>query len=216
VREDIERFDALMLSATLNRDLVRPAVDLNFGPQKKYPAIRIGRPEEKDVQLIFQNLGAMVDRGLKIATADIYPLFGLKEPAPDAELLQAAKPAVQAGASSVPDPSQRAAGVPGADDAKVAAASPPAGGASTPVGGTPDAIDALADEMGGDMSLLADMQQQIEQAIDQSSSYEDLLARIEGLAKGPASQQLVDKLALSMFNARLAGELGAPLADAGA
>ena len=32
VREDIEASDAAQLSATLNRDLVRPLVDLNLGP----------------------------------------------------------------------------------------------------------------------------------------------------------------------------------------
>ena len=35
--EDIERSDARQLSAALNRDLVRPIVDLNRGPQAAYP-----------------------------------------------------------------------------------------------------------------------------------------------------------------------------------
>lgn len=217
VREDICSYDGVVLSCTLARDLVRPCIDFNFGPQDAYPKLRIGLPESKNLDLILTNLGEYIDRGLEVEASQIYPLFGLTEPAEgdDVKLLQAVSrptPGAEPGASPPPGRPERAAVPPGGgDDNEEASAA-----AQDAPGGTPDAIDALADEMGADMSLLADMQRQIEQAIDQSSSYEDLLARIEGLAKGPLSQQLVDKLALSLFNARLAGELGAPLADAGA
>ncbi|MEX0842479.1 MAG: DUF935 family protein, partial [Xanthobacteraceae bacterium] len=40
VQEDIERADARALSAILNRDLVRPWIELEYGPQQKYPRLR--------------------------------------------------------------------------------------------------------------------------------------------------------------------------------
>ncbi|MEM7671404.1 MAG: DUF935 family protein, partial [Pseudomonadota bacterium] len=45
VQEDIETADACALSAIINRDLVRPFVDLEFGPQQDYPILTIARPE---------------------------------------------------------------------------------------------------------------------------------------------------------------------------
>ena len=43
VQEDIERADAKALSAIINRDLIRCWIDLEYGSQKKYPRLRIGR-----------------------------------------------------------------------------------------------------------------------------------------------------------------------------
>jgi phage gp29-like protein len=41
----IERADARALAGVLNRDLVRPWIDLEFGPQQQYPRLVIARPE---------------------------------------------------------------------------------------------------------------------------------------------------------------------------
>ncbi|RWE47483.1 MAG: DUF935 family protein, partial [Mesorhizobium sp.] len=65
VREDIEKADARQLAGTLNRDLSRPLVDLNHGPQKKYPRILIGRPEQIDITALVTNVAKLVPLGLK-------------------------------------------------------------------------------------------------------------------------------------------------------
>lgn len=54
VRDDIKVADARQLAATLNRDLVRPLVDLNRGPRKAYPKIKIGLPDEEDVTALIK------------------------------------------------------------------------------------------------------------------------------------------------------------------
>ncbi|MBX9944909.1 MAG: DUF935 domain-containing protein [Reyranella sp.] len=105
VREDIERMDALQLAATVNRDIARPMVDLNFGPQKRYPTVRIGRPEQKDVKLILDNIEKLVDRGVRVEEAQVLDLLGLEEPAEGAVLLRprpvsVAKPGEQPGGAS--------------------------------------------------------------------------------------------------------------------
>ncbi|TIW27747.1 MAG: DUF935 domain-containing protein, partial [Mesorhizobium sp.] len=66
VREDIEEADARQLAGSLNRDLVRPVVDLNRGPQKKYPRICIGRPDEQDVDALVKNVVQLVPFGLPV------------------------------------------------------------------------------------------------------------------------------------------------------
>jgi len=49
VRGDIRDSDAIQLADTVNRDLVRAFVDLNFGPQKKYPKFKFVTAEPDDL-----------------------------------------------------------------------------------------------------------------------------------------------------------------------
>ncbi len=86
VQEDIERADAKALSAILNRDLIRPWIDLNYGPQKQYPRLVIARPEEKNVELVVASVEKLVPLGLKVAQKTMAELLGLPE-VEDGELL---------------------------------------------------------------------------------------------------------------------------------
>lgn len=92
VQEDIERADARVLSAALNRDLVRPWIDLEYGPQKKYPRVRIARPESEDLQQLSTSLAALVPLGLKVSAKEVRGKFGLSDPQPDEEVLEQAPP----------------------------------------------------------------------------------------------------------------------------
>lgn len=87
VREDIERADCKQLAATLNRDLVRPIIDLNHGPQAWYPRLRIGRPESADTAELSQALERLVPLGLRVRQAEVRRKLGLEEPDDDDELL---------------------------------------------------------------------------------------------------------------------------------
>lgn len=89
VQEDIERADAKALAAILNRDLVRPFVMLNHGPQKAYPRLKIERPEQEDLAAFSSAIGPMIDRGLEISQEDIREKFGLSAPKPGAVLMRA-------------------------------------------------------------------------------------------------------------------------------
>lgn len=77
VQEDIERSDAKQLAAVINRDLVRVWIDLQYGPQTAYPRIRIGRPEQKDVDLIARTVRAF---RLPIKKSEAYQLAGVSQP----------------------------------------------------------------------------------------------------------------------------------------
>jgi len=89
VREDIQKKDAKQLAATLNQALTRPVIDLNFGPQKKYPKICINVPEAEDLKGLVDALDKLVPLGLRVEQSVIRDKFGLPEPAKDAELLSA-------------------------------------------------------------------------------------------------------------------------------
>ncbi|MBS3962177.1 MAG: DUF935 domain-containing protein, partial [Sandarakinorhabdus sp.] len=71
VRADIERADARLLAATLQRDLVRPIIDLNFGRQALYPKIRIGREESHDTAAMADALQKLVPLGLKVGMSTV-------------------------------------------------------------------------------------------------------------------------------------------------
>ncbi|MFN4089979.1 MAG: DUF935 domain-containing protein [Alphaproteobacteria bacterium] len=87
VQEDIERADARALAAILNRDLVRPWMDLEFGPAPRYPRLVIARPEREDLAQLAASLGTLVPLGLEVEQSVVRDRFGLPEPAPGARIL---------------------------------------------------------------------------------------------------------------------------------
>lgn len=89
VRSDIERADAIALAATLNRDTVRPLIDLNMGPRKRYPRILIARPSEVDREALREDLKVYVPMGLKVGMSSVRDIVGLPDPDADEELLRA-------------------------------------------------------------------------------------------------------------------------------
>lgn len=95
VQEDIERADCKALSAILNRDLIRPWMDLEFGPSKAYPRLVIGRPEPEDLAGLASALEKLVPLGLEVEASEIRDRFGLSEPKSGAKILVplASKPA---------------------------------------------------------------------------------------------------------------------------
>lgn len=116
VQEDIERSDAIALAAILNRDLVQPWMQLEFGPLPAYPVIKIARAEQQDIQALAQALGALVPVGLRVSASAVRDRLGFADPQEGEEVL-GVPPAAQSGAPNAPG-------------------SPPAGGATDPAAGT--------------------------------------------------------------------------------
>lgn len=77
VRGDIERADAKILAATLNRDLVVPIVMLNHGLREKYPRLKIGRPDEVDVAAMITSAKDLVAMGVRIDGEELRERAGL-------------------------------------------------------------------------------------------------------------------------------------------
>ncbi|MCB1520640.1 MAG: DUF935 domain-containing protein [Hyphomicrobiaceae bacterium] len=80
VRRDILIADARQLEATVNRDLIRPFIDLNYGPQKHYPAFTLPVAEPEDLKALSDNLKKLVPLGLRISESEVRDRFGFTDP----------------------------------------------------------------------------------------------------------------------------------------
>ncbi|RWR26798.1 DUF935 domain-containing protein [Sinirhodobacter populi] len=89
VQEDIETADARALSAILNRDLIRPWVQLEYGPRKRYPRLVIARPRVEDIAGMSDALAKLVPLGLKVEISEVRDRLGFADPAEGAEVLGA-------------------------------------------------------------------------------------------------------------------------------
>ena len=89
VRRDILGADARRLAATLTRDLVKPIVDLNAGPQARYPQIQFALPDDQDAKTFADIVAELADRGLRVGQKAVLDRLGLPEPAADEAVLTA-------------------------------------------------------------------------------------------------------------------------------
>jgi phage gp29-like protein len=89
VRRDILGADARRLAATLTRDLVKPIVDLNLGPQKHYPHLQFALPDDQDAKTFADIIATLVDRGLKVGQKAVLDRLGLPQAAADDAILVA-------------------------------------------------------------------------------------------------------------------------------
>lgn len=87
VRIDIKKADARQLEGTLARDLVRPFVDLNFGPRAAYPKLVIPVSEPEDIKILADALGKLLPHGLTVQMSEVRDRFGFADPEEGAELL---------------------------------------------------------------------------------------------------------------------------------
>jgi phage gp29-like protein len=77
VRRDLLNADARRLAATLGRDLVRPIVELNMGPQRRYPKIELGLPDDRDAKVFAEIVAMLADRGLRVGQKTILDRLGI-------------------------------------------------------------------------------------------------------------------------------------------
>jgi phage gp29-like protein len=89
VRRDILAADARRLSETLTRDLVKPLVDLNSGPQSHYPRLDLLLPNDQNDCEFADIIAEMADRGLRISQKTVLDRLGLPAASSDEEVLSA-------------------------------------------------------------------------------------------------------------------------------
>ncbi|MFW5920952.1 MAG: DUF935 domain-containing protein, partial [Polyangiales bacterium] len=84
VHQDDQRMltaaDDRQLSATINRDLTRPYIALNFGEQEMYPRIVVKPDEPEDLSRKSQTVKTLAGAGLPIPMRWAYESFGIPEP----------------------------------------------------------------------------------------------------------------------------------------
>lgn len=93
VRQDIETADCKSLSAVINRDVIRPWMDLEFGPPANplrggYPRVVIARPQREDLAQFTESVDRFVRLGLEVEQSEVRDKIGLSEPAAGAKILR--------------------------------------------------------------------------------------------------------------------------------
>jgi len=89
VRDDLLRADSRQLAGTLNRDLVRAFIDLNFGPQDAYPRITLPVLEPEDTKALVDAVTKLVPLGLKVGVSTMADKLGLPDADKEEEVLAA-------------------------------------------------------------------------------------------------------------------------------
>ncbi|MHB2265820.1 DUF935 domain-containing protein [Aliihoeflea sp. PC F10.4] len=192
VREDIEKADAIQLAATINRDLVRPLIDLNHGRQKAYPRIRIGRPEDVDLDKFMSRVDKFVRLGGEVGMSTVRDKLGLPDPGRDEKLL--GRPAASGAEPEKPEPGSQAA-------------------LSTRLK-EEDAVDDAAAEAASDWEpLIAPIVEGLSERLAEATTIEEAREILAAQLGTMDISVLAEQLARATFAARLAGEVDDTLTD---
>lgn len=182
VRADIRDADSGQLASTYQRDLVKPYIDLNHGPQKRYPRVVIRKRKREDVQQLTSALSALVPLGLEVEQSVIRDRLGLPDPEKGAVLLRSAAP---------PPPSDSALNI-----ALNRAHRPPVA----------DTVDLQQNRLAAEAApLLDELMAPIWQLIDEVQSMDELQERIGALYPELESGQFEQLMADAMVAAQMAG-----------
>ncbi len=165
VRDDIRDDDAEQLADTINRDLIHPFIDLNFGPQENYPQLVLRAVQKEDVAAISESLAKLVPLGLRVEQSVVRDRLGWPDPADGAECLE-----------------DKTGGEPGAEGGKKAAAKGQALNRQdmpAPASFTPEqqSLEALADTSLANVDLSGN-EARLLAIIEGSTSYEDAMEKL--------------------------------------
>lgn len=177
VRRDILRSDCRQLCLTLNRDIIKPFVDLNFGTQKKYPRLATPETKPEDIDALVNALHKLTPLGLKVEASEVRSKLGFAEPAEGAEIL--GEPASQT----------KALNRQGETDADV------------------DEEDDIEREALADWVVdLGPIIDPVEQVIQESASAKEAIERLPEALQNMSPEDMIRSLTESAFKARALGD----------
>ncbi|MDK2124481.1 DUF935 domain-containing protein [Parachitinimonas caeni] len=199
VRLDIVKADAAGLAASLSRDLLRPLVDLNLGPQAAYPQLRIDLEEPEDLNALAGHLRTLHELGLPIKRQWVYDKFAI--------------PAPEAGDVLLGD--QAAAGAPPATQRRYGSAHSTQT-VPTPASPAPDPLDDLAElALEGWQPQLKPLTHplvaELAASLQRGDSLQQFSDRLPGLLAQMDVTNIAQRLAEADFMALLAGRAGIDL-----
>ena len=184
VRHDVAAADARGLAGTINRDLVVPAVLLNFGPVQGFPKVLITVEEPEDIKARVDGVVALASAGVTFKATEARAIVRMTDPDDDDEVFGGAP------VTALPATPQTARHV------HLARA-----------GAEIDVIDEIRAEMLSDWEPVMDeLLEPFTAAIAQADSYESAKAALDGIAGLPSSR-MIDQLVKAMFVARVAGDV---------
>ncbi|MDR3171177.1 MAG: DUF935 domain-containing protein [Treponema sp.] len=189
VRQDICRADALQLEQTLNRDLVIPYVNFNFGEQAVYPQIKTKLVESKNVAVIVDSVTKLVPLGLKVAKAEMLGILGLTAPGEDDDVLEAQ--AYGGGMMELNSSRQVSLNAAEQDPAIAFEAEP---------------VDAQ-EEVEGFTVITDEIAAVLEKAANTATDFASFKKELEKLVTGWQPEKIAELLAVATFKARVKGDL---------
>ncbi len=205
VREDIRDDDAEQLEETLNRDLVRAYIDLNFGPQENYPLIQLRADNPKNIAVLSEALAKLVPLGLQVEQSVVRDLMSL--PDPD----KSAKPEDLLQPPTAPTPETAAAPNTSHVSHKTPGPCPHCATALNSEAAPNDALDTLVDESLSDWQpimapVVTSLEQLVDQLLAEGGDLADLRDRLFSLAGTIDQTELINTLAAATFKARGLGD----------
>lgn len=210
VRLDIKGADSRQVSMTIQRDIIIPAVALNFGLQKKYPHVRLPVEEPEDVVAWSDNAGKFMDRGLAVSVRQVREKLGLDEPDGDDDKLEGK---IEPTATDPTDKTKSKD--PKAKDTKTPKAKaghlpncPCCGGkALATQNSDDDEIDRLVKEaLAASDDDLEGLVKPVLALAAKATDFDDFMARLSGVAGEQEAGVIVKRLGPLMFMARGAGD----------
>jgi len=91
VRQDIIEADGKAVQKTVKKQAIVPLVDVNYGPQKRYPTLKIHVELPKDLKEEAGTYKILVDMGMKIPAKHTHEKFGIPQAKDGEEIIE--KPA---------------------------------------------------------------------------------------------------------------------------
>jgi phage gp29-like protein len=184
VRHDIAAADARAVMGTINRDLVRVFVEVNFGKQAIYPKIIIEVPEPEDTKLMIDGAVALANIGVKFKASELRGKLGFSDPEKGDEVV--------GGVPTPPVP-------PAPPVARNRMALNRAEG--------PDAVDEIVDDMLGDWeAVMGDLVDPVHALLEECEDYDTFMARLPEVIKGQSTARVIDALVKGTFKARALGD----------
>ena len=86
--QDVEKFDAMLLAGSVNRQIVPSAIAFTFGPQDGYPRIKIGVEEQVPLSDVIASVADLVPLGFKVKASEIRDRVQLTKPEAGDEVIE--------------------------------------------------------------------------------------------------------------------------------
>ncbi len=205
MRGDILAADARQLTATLNRDLARPFIDLNFGPQQRYPRITLPITQPEDTAALTAALEKLVPLGLPVQASLVRDKLGIPDPQHGALLLHPPETRALDRTAAAAAGTRRFRAATAMQMLRAASAA-----AQSPSLPPADIVDDLADEALEDWEeQTRPLVEQIERLLDQADDLADFRARLSRFIDSLDVNTLTEMLSRAGFAAEVAARLDA-------
>ncbi len=186
IRLEIKRSDAKQLAETIQRDLITPYVNFNYG-DAYIPEFKIVVPEPEDVPGLVAAIEKLVPLGLKVKSDELYAKLGLSKPEDGDDIL-----GIEKIPNSEPEMNSQKLSLNRAENPEI-----------------DDDLEALIDEETEKWEELASpFLEALEKAINECKTIDEFKDKLIEIEKHfEVDSELAEKIALSTFKARVLGWL---------